>query len=243
MPHPEPGRSTADVDHDVVQLDGPLSLASATAARAVLAKALAQRGRVVVDVSRLVLEWEPVVTLFATALSAAGGWPVARLVLFGAPSALHTAMRQSRVLHTVPVALDLPAAVRLLDVRPLRVSRHRDLPADVVSPAAARLYVGDACAEWDVPHERATEAVQIANELVSNAVEHARTGCRLTIALDARGLHVAVRDADPVGVVRSAPVGQEDLRGRGLYLVAVLSAGWGVSCHPDGKTVWARIPV
>lgn len=86
-------------------------------------------------------------------------------------------------------------------------------------------------------------AVQIVNELVSNAVEHAGTRCRLPLALDARGLHVAVRDDDPYGTVGTAPVPLDVLRGRGLHLVAVLSGGWGVTRRPEGKTVWAWVPI
>lgn len=140
MRYSDPVRVTASGDHDLVELTGPLSLATVGAARGALAKALAQRGRAVVDVSGLVLEWEPVVTLFATALSRAGGWPVARLVLFGAPPALWAALGRTRVLDTVPAAPDHAAAVALLDVRPQRVSRHRELPGAAAAAAAARMY-------------------------------------------------------------------------------------------------------
>jgi anti-sigma regulatory factor (Ser/Thr protein kinase) len=232
-----------ELDHDLVHLHGPLSLATAGAARGALAKALAQRGRVVVDLSGLVLQWEPVVTLFTTALSGAGGWPVARLVLFGASPALRTALGRARVPDTVPCVAGHAAAVRSLDVRPRRVARHRDLPGMAVSAAASRLYLQDACAEWEVPEDPSAVAVQVVNELVSNAVEHARSSCRLTVAVDDRGLHLAVRDYDPVGVVRTGPVPVDAPHGRGLHLVALLSSGWGVSRHTDGKTVWAVVPL
>lgn len=232
-----------ELDHDAVHLTGPLSLATAGAARGALGKALAQRGRVVVDLSGLVLGWEPVGTLFTTPLSGAGGWPVARMVLHGASPALAAALARARVPDTVPCVPDRAAAVRALDVRPRRVARHRDLPAGTTSAAAARLYVQDACAEWEVPEDPSAVAVQVANELVSNAVEHARSGCRLTVAVDGRGLHLAVRDSDPSGVVQAGPVPADALRGRGLQLVALLSSGWGVSRHDDGKTVWAVVPL
>ena len=243
MRYSEPVRVTASGDHDLVELTGPLSLATVGAARGALGKALAQRGRAVVDVSGLVLEWEPVVTLFATALSGAGGWPVARLVLFGVQPALRASLARARVLDTVPAAPDRAAAVALLDVRPQRVSRHRDLPGVPASAGAARLYTEDACVEWEIAADPASVAVQIVNELVSNAVEHAGTRCRLTLALDSRGLHVAVRDDDPYGAVGTSRVPTDALRGRGLHLVAVLSGGWGVTRHAEGKTVWAWVPI
>jgi hypothetical protein len=50
---------------------------------AALTKALLVAGCVVVDVSELRLSWTPAVHVFASALTAGGGWPRAWLVLFG----------------------------------------------------------------------------------------------------------------------------------------------------------------
>jgi hypothetical protein len=225
-------------DHDVVLLSGPLSLFTARPARVAVSKALAQRGRVLVDVSGLVLEWEPVITVFTTALSAAGGWPVARMALYGPPEPLLAALRRARVQDSVPVAADADTAARLLDVRPARVSRHRDLPAKLAAAQAARTYVGDTCAEWEVPEEITGAAIQVVSELVTNAVQHAHTSCRLTVALDSASLRVAVRDyGSPDRLVPLPPA-----LCYGLQMVEVLSAAWGVTAHADGKTVWAVLP-
>jgi hypothetical protein len=47
-------------------------------------KALLEVDRVLVDVSRLRLSGTPAVQVFPSTLAAMGGWPWARLVLFGA---------------------------------------------------------------------------------------------------------------------------------------------------------------
>ena len=239
MPDEADVRTVRGEDHDLVLLRGPLSPATARLARDAVEKALAQRGRALVDVSGLVLDWGPVITVFSTALSAAGGWPVARMVLFGVPAPLLAALRRARVPDTVPVAADEAEAARLLDVRPARVRRHRDLPAALAAPQAARTYLTDTCAEWDVPDGIRDAVVQMASELVTNAVQHARTPSRLTVGLDAGRMIIGVRDH--LRVAASGPVRRS--AGYGLRLVEELAGTWSVTPHPDGKTVWASLPV
>jgi len=85
--------------------------------------------------------------------------------------------------------------------------------------------------------------VIISSELVANAVLHARTECRLTVQLDARGLTIAVRDHRPGGISRRPPsIDATNLRGLGLFVVDRLSRSWGTSPTADGKTVWALLP-
>jgi hypothetical protein len=66
-----------------------------------------------VDLSGLRLEWEPGVAVFGTVLGYAGGWPGARMVLFGADGELATALARSRVAQAVPLVADLPVRLRL----------------------------------------------------------------------------------------------------------------------------------
>ena len=79
----------------------------------------------------------------------------------------------------------------------------------------------------------------VVTELVANAVDHARTSRPVTIGLDGRGLLVTVRDGCADGAPRSRPVDPTAPRGRGLQMVDALAESWGVTPHPDGKTVWA----
>jgi len=85
------------------------------------------------------------------------------------------------------------------------------------------------------------EAALVVNELVTNAVRHARTSCRLEIRLDDRGLRVAVRDHGLVHTALIDDTGHGPRCGTGLHLVAALSHRWGVEQHADGKTVWVDL--
>ena len=79
-----------------------------------------------------------------------------------------------------------------------------------------------------------------ASELVTNAVEHARTwsDVRLAVADERVRIEVddlseqlpAVRHPDPMSV-----------RGRGMLIVDTCSDRWGVERHPGGKTVWCEL--
>ena len=76
----------------------------------------------------------------------------------------------------------------------------------------------------------------VASELVENAVVHARTGGRLAIRLDDRGLTIAVRDSGPFTELHPRP-------GHGLFMVAEVSQAWAVSPTEEGKSVWALLPI
>ena len=68
----------------VLALSGELSLRSAGLTQKAVSKALLDVGHVLVDVSVLRVTWPPAVQVFPLAVAVAGGWPSARLVLFGA---------------------------------------------------------------------------------------------------------------------------------------------------------------
>lgn len=89
--------------------------------------------------------------------------------------------------------------------------------------------------------EFSDRAASVVDALVSNAVEHGRSSCRVSVSLDDRGLHIGVRDYGPSGPPRVRPVDLTAERGRGLHLVVLLSGRWGVTGHADGKTVWASL--
>ncbi|MBF6473683.1 ATP-binding protein [Nocardia gipuzkoensis] len=83
------------------------------------------------------------------------------------------------------------------------------------------------------------DAVQVCDELASNAVVHARAprGCRLIVA--GRGwFRVEVNDGSraPARIRRPDHTG-----GRGLILVDELATCWGMNYHGGGKTVWAEL--
>ncbi|MEU2174020.1 ATP-binding protein [Nocardia sp. NPDC019219] len=83
------------------------------------------------------------------------------------------------------------------------------------------------------------DAVQVCDELASNAVVHARAprGCRLIMACHDR-FRVEVEDASPARARIRRP---DHTGGRGLILVEQLASCWGVDYHGGGKTVWAEL--
>ena len=83
----------------------------------------------------------------------------------------------------------------------------------------------------------------IVSELATNAVLHARTPFRISVAVAADRVRVAVHDGS---AGRPRPSRLRDERastGRGLHMVADLSDEWGVEPDPDGagKTVWCDL--
>lgn len=236
-----PLRIVLGPDHAPVSVltpQGELRRDTADELRSVLHKQLLDRTEVLVDVSSLTVTTPPAVHVFPWALAAAGGWPTARLVLFGARGRTREVLRTERIPLTVPLAPDQAAARPLLGTRPERISRRTELIDGVAAAGHARAFVEGVRADWGLT-ARFPDATLVVTELVTNAVTHAGGPSELIVSLDQHGLHLAVRDASPNGVeaIRSDRAGAGD--GRGLYLVAELSRTWGVTPHPDGKTVWA----
>jgi anti-sigma regulatory factor (Ser/Thr protein kinase)/anti-anti-sigma regulatory factor len=232
-----------EVDHVILRPRGELSLRTIPRVREAAVKALLGTGRVLIDLSRVCSTRTALVTVFPAALAAAGGWPAARLVLFGADATTCATLVSSRVTETVHLATDLPSARALLEQRPRQLQRHHDLPRHNTAPVAARLFVRDICAAWEVPRSIQEIAELLSSELVSNAVEHARSASRLTITCTRSTLRVSVRDYCPAPIPRPRPIEVGALRGRGLHFVAALTQGWGTNQHPDGKTIWANIRI
>ncbi|MFD5130924.1 ATP-binding protein [Streptomyces olindensis] len=94
---------------------------------------------------------------------------------------------------------------------------------------------------WNVNGELAENIVLAISELVTNAVEHGTGDVGLRVQYPDGELRIEVTDDNPTPAeLRTAD--DEDVSGRGLFLVAVLARKWGVS--KDGKTTWCvfRVP-
>ncbi len=117
-----------------------------------------------------------------------------------------------------------------------------DLPADSSSPGAARrwlrgrLDVGELGAEIEVG-----DIELCVSELVSNAVLHAGTDCRLRITTEDGRVRVEIHDGDARRLPAKRAYDQASVTGRGLHLVERLSARWGVDVDGEGKTVWFEV--
>jgi len=129
------------------------------------------------------------------------------------------------------------------------VADQRSFPAELDSVRAARHYVtgllgagaGDAAA---------CDTAIVATELAANAVLHARSGFTMTFYRSAGVTRIAVRDMVPVHVLEGAEheaagegVPFEVMTGHGLSVVARLASRWAVDPLPDGKVVWAELPL
>lgn len=117
-----------------------------------------------------------------------------------------------------------------------------------VDPTAAGLRVArqliiQTLREWSIDDRAANAALDIANELMSNAVQHARAPISVAVELDAASgaVTVVVRDADPTPA-RPLPyrAGLSE-RGLGLRIVTQLSTTWGQRPDGEGKAVWATV--
>jgi anti-sigma regulatory factor (Ser/Thr protein kinase) len=94
---------------------------------------------------------------------------------------------------------------------------------------------------WDVPELRHS-AELVTSELVTNAVEHARTEIEVGVTRTGGGVRIEVCDADPhpPTLCQQLP-GAVAARGRGLDLVANMAQRWGCHAGAGGKIVWALL--
>jgi anti-sigma regulatory factor (Ser/Thr protein kinase) len=125
------------------------------------------------------------------------------------------------------------APIRPTVQRPRRIA----LAAGPAAPAEARRQVRAAIDAWDVPVDPDV-AVLLTSELVTNAIRHEPGDTvLLSITCVCGQLRVDVHDTScSMPVPADAPPDAE--AGRGLMLVASLSAGWGYHRTPAGKAVY-----
>jgi two-component sensor histidine kinase len=112
----------------------------------------------------------------------------------------------------------------------------------VTSSRAERQWVREQMERFALPD--CETATLVATELVDNAIQHARSSCKLRLELHPAGLSIAVSDHDPRPPVlhsRDVAAGRAQF---GIVLIEMLSRAWGCSPRWDGgKVVWAVLPV
>jgi serine/threonine-protein kinase RsbW len=87
----------------------------------------------------------------------------------------------------------------------------------------------------------ADEIILCASELAANAVQHSRSGRpggTFTLRVEVSGGDYVRIAIDDDGGPWAAVVSSLD-RGRGLVIIAALTADWGTTTGPVGRTVWA----
>ncbi|GHA77888.1 hypothetical protein GCM10010345_94250 [Streptomyces canarius] len=117
------------------------------------------------------------------------------------------------------------------------------MPCEPQSAKRARTLVAAALNTWG-RGDLLDAGILIADELVTNAVNHTR--CR-TIRLVVRRVppdRVRIGVADTSREVPCVGMPDEDSEnGRGLVLIDTLSDRWGYDLHPTWKLVWAELTV
>jgi anti-sigma regulatory factor (Ser/Thr protein kinase) len=171
----------------------------------------------------------------------ASRWPDTSFLLCGAQPPVAEILGRLQVPHFLRLYADVDAAVDEAMSRPPYLRDELRLDPTPAAAAAARAFVREVCRYWQLVVPDATvmdRAVLVANELVTNAVVHARTEIRVRLELRGDRLHIAVRDGSP-GLLRVVAPDWQAEGGRGLRLVEQLARAWGVNRHPDGgKVVW-----
>ncbi len=123
------------------------------------------------------------------------------------------------------------------------------------SAAQARRMTRAQLSGWGACEDTCDAAALVVSELVTNAIVHTasrRIHCELhdlrtheaAAAGDGERVRIAVRDeglipGDTGSAGRTAP---EEEHGRGLLLVAAVSAAWGAQENGPGLLVWAELP-
>ena len=114
---------------------------------------------------------------------------------------------------------------------------HWTLPGDHSAAAVARQHVAEAL----VSLPSSDDAVQVASELAANAVDHGSAPVELRVEVTADGIRITVSNADDGSLPAPRAASPDDVRGRGLALVAALSDEWGWH-HAEGRLhVWAHL--
>jgi anti-sigma regulatory factor (Ser/Thr protein kinase) len=111
------------------------------------------------------------------------------------------------------------------------------------APFAARRFVAGLLGR----HEHgdrvdADDAQLVVSELATNAVMHAGTPFSVAVRCDGSAIRISVHDCSSTQpVMRDGNI--RAVSGRGLRLIDMVARSWGVEHGPDGKTVWAELPL
>ncbi|HWC42996.1 MAG TPA: STAS domain-containing protein [Actinomycetota bacterium] len=230
----------------VVAFTGRIDLASVAQVQRALFKGLSEQPEALICDLTGVQSVDPVAaTVFSSvARHPANRWPGTSFLLCGARPRVAEVLRPGQVSHLLRLHATVQEALDAVQTRPPHLHTELRLPPTAAAAGAARAFVREVCRAWRLAAPDATvvdRAVLVANELVTNAVIHARTDLWLELELRADRLVVTVRDRGP-RLAQPVPLDPEAEGGRGLWLVDQLSRAWGVQPNADGgKVVWCAL--
>jgi anti-anti-sigma factor len=228
----------------VVEFEGELDFDTAPTVYQALRKHLAdQPAALVVDLTALVVRRTAALSALRAAFTSASEWPGLPLIVVAPDEAMQSMLRRAGLNRQAPIVADHTCAFALAASHPVPLKQVlRDLPPDPHVLKLVRNVVAEACLRWGIAATTASTQL-VACELMSNAIEHARSPADFTIALRDRRVHVTVRDGSSLMPRRTGPRGPGDPHGRGLVLIDDLAASWGTVRTETGKLVWAMVPV
>ena len=245
-PEPEPLRIAVS-EHGrsvVVEPVGRLDDSTYGQLRDVLLKQAAEHpDLVVVDLDGLGVRSAPALAVFPAVAAALGTWPgiALRLVARGPRAAELRAHGITKFVRTFPTAEDALADAGAPPIRPRLL-----LPLQGATGArAARRWVRARLHDWtEAFPDFVDAAVQVASELVENAVCHTGSPDALRLERHPRGLSIAVSDGECRAPVAVAAGDATTSGGRGLTMVAEIAQAWGHRLRAGGgKVVWAVLSV
>lgn len=115
--------------------------------------------------------------------------------------------------------------------------------ADTRAPGAARDFVDVELTRRFSPLARPPvidDALLVVSELVTNAVRAGSASVAVLVRLHHSELEIAVVDT-AAGTPEVCQADPSDSHGRGLLIVTMVAAQWGVDDLPSGKCVWAAL--
>lgn len=203
----------------------------------------------VVDLDGLGVRSARALSVFPAVAAAVSTWPgvALRLVARGSRAAELRAHGVTESVRTFPTAADaLTDALTDADADAPR-PRPRFLLSlhGVTGARTARRWVRDRLGDRaEAFPDLVDAAVQVASELVENAVCHTASPDALRLDHHPRGLSIAVSDGGCRPPVAVAAADATTSGGRGLAMVAELALAWGHRLRAGGgKVVWAVLPV
>lgn len=223
----------------VVRPSGVLDIHTYPVLRDCLLKCAADQPRaVIVDLGRLEITHDFLISVFVTVWMRVSQWSTVPLMLIPAPA--HAAMFQgSPTRRFITVHAGVDTALELADDPPPRHRTELWLPPSERSVLASARFVADTCHNWGIEALTA-DAVVVANELVANAARHTTSPATLRLELWRGRLTVAVADDDPRPVLLPRPDSTSADPGSGLLRVTRLARAAGCSRRQSsGKVVWA----
>jgi len=168
--------------------------------------------------------------------------PASKVVIFSGADRDDRAWYQDRSEGYVVKHAELSTLLGVLEsvAAPPASSDGIDLPRDLASVAVARRFVHEVLV-GSLAHDLTDEAFLVVSELAANAITHAETDYRVSVAVSPATVRISVRDSGP-GTPEPRLSEPGATSGRGLLIVAAVAASWGIDSSQAGfKTVWADL--